>query len=135
MEKGDRVLIRNLSEIKDRVKNATRNRSRGNKRKEVAYSNTETESSTENEEVEFTPKELQCLDQGKFKGKLEKNSRNEGSGQQEDVDFTIGQTVELDHKSNIRPKKRQDQESYSSGRWLRLLGKRENAGIRKGARK
>ena len=131
-------MIRNLSEIKDRVKNATGNRCRGNRRKEVAYYNAETESSTENEEVEFTPKELQCLDQGKFKRKLERNSRNEGSGQQEDVDFTIGQTVELDYMPNIRnirPKKRQDQESYLSGRWLRLLGKRENAGIRKGARK
>ena len=30
--------------------------------KEVAYSDGETESSTENEAVEFTPKELQCLD-------------------------------------------------------------------------
>ena len=78
------------TEIKDRVKNVTHNRSRGNKRKEVACSDAETESITENEEVEFTPKELQCLDQGKIKRELERDSRNEGSGEQEDVDFTIG---------------------------------------------
>ena len=36
------------TEIKDRVKNVTQNRSRGNKRKEVVYSDAETESSTEN---------------------------------------------------------------------------------------
>ena len=83
----------------------THNRSRGNKKREVAYSDAETESSTENEALEFTPKELQCLDQGKIKKELEKDNRNEGSRQQEDVDFTIGQTAKLDHKPNIIPKR------------------------------
>ena len=59
------------TEIKDRVKSVTRNRSQGNKKKEVAYSDAETESSTENEALEFTSKELQCLDQGKIKTELE----------------------------------------------------------------
>ena len=45
------------------------------------------------------------MDQGKIKRKLERESRNEGSGQHEDVDITIGQTVELDHKPNIIPKR------------------------------
>ena len=67
----------------------------------MAYSDAETESSTENEALEFTPKELQCLDQGKSKRKLERDSTNEGCGQQEDVDFT----VELDHKPNVIPKR------------------------------
>ena len=49
----------------------THNRSQGNKKKEVAYSDAETESSTENEALEFTSKELQCLDQGKIKTELE----------------------------------------------------------------
>ena len=93
------------TEKKDRVKNETHNRSRGNKRKEVAYSHAETERNTENEAVEFTPKELYCLDQGKIKRELEKDSRNEGSGQQEDVDFTNGKTAELDHKPNVIPKR------------------------------
>ena len=35
-----------------------------------------------------------------MKRKLEKDSRNKGSGQQEDEDFTIGKTLELDHKLN-----------------------------------
>ena len=83
----------------------THNRSWGNKRKEVAYSDAETKSSTENEALEFTPKELQCLDQGKIKRELEGGSRNEGSVQKEDVDFTIEQTAELDHKPNIIPKR------------------------------
>ena len=89
------------TQIKDRIKNVTHNRSRGNKRKEVAYSDAE----TENEALEFTPKELQCLDQGRINRELERDSRNEGSGQQEDKDFTIGQTAELDHKPNIIPKR------------------------------
>ena len=93
------------TQIKDRIKNVTHNRSRGNKRKEVAYSDAETENSTENEALEFTPKELLCLDQGRIKRELERDSRNEGSGQQENVDFTIGQTAELDHKPNIIPKR------------------------------
>ena len=93
------------TQIKDRMKNATHNRSRGNKRKEVAYPDAETESSTENEALEFTPKELQCLEQGRIKKEIEKDSRNEGSGQQEDVDFTIRQTAELDRKPNIIPKR------------------------------
>ena len=85
----------------------THNRSQGNKKKEVAYSDAETERSTENEALEFTPKERQCLDQGKSKRELKRNSRNEGSGQQEqeEGDFTIGQTVELDHKPNVIPKR------------------------------
>ena len=93
------------TEIKDRIKNVTRNRSQENKRKVVAYSDAETESSTENEAVEFTPKDLQCLDQGKIKRELERDSRNEGSEQQEDADFTIKQTIELDHKPIIIPKR------------------------------
>ena len=93
------------TQIKDMVKNVTHNRRRGNKRRVVAYPDAETESSTENEALEFTPKELQCLDQGEIKRELERDSRNEGSGQQEDVDFTIGQTAELDHKPNIIPKR------------------------------
>ena len=93
------------TQIKERIKNVTHNRSRGNKGKEVAYSDAETESSTENEALEFTPKELQYLDQGKFKRELERDRKNEGSGQQEDVDFTIGQTAELDHKPSIIPKR------------------------------
>ena len=67
--------------------------------KEVA----ETKISTENEALEFTPKELQCLDEGEIKRELERGSRNERSKQQEDVDFSIGQTVELDHKPNVMP--------------------------------
>ena len=55
------------TEIKGMVKSLTHNRSQGNKNKEMAYSDAETESSTENEALEFTPKELQCLDQGKSK--------------------------------------------------------------------
>ena len=93
------------TQIKGRIKNETHNRSRGNKRKEVANSDAETENNTENEALEFTPKELQCLDQGRSKRELERDSRNEGSGQQEDADFTIGQTAELDHKPNITPKR------------------------------
>ena len=89
------------TEIKDIVKSLTHNRSQENKKKEIACSDAETESSIENEALEFTPKELQCLDQGKSKTELERGSRNEGCGQQEDVDFTIGQTVELDHKPNV----------------------------------
>ena len=45
------------------------------------------------------------MDQGKSKTELERDSRNEESGQQEDVDFTIGQTVELDQKPNVIPKR------------------------------
>ena len=93
------------TQIKGRIKSVTHNRSRGNKRKKVAYSDAETENSTENEAFEFIPKELQCLDQGRIKRELERDSRNEGSGQQEDVDFTTGQTAELDHKPNIIPKR------------------------------
>ena len=83
------------TEIKDRMKNMTNNRIRRNKRKEVAYSDTETESSTENEAVEFAPKELKCLDQTKIKRELQRDSRNKGSGQ----------TAELDHKPNIISKR------------------------------
>ena len=68
------------------------------------YEDAETESSTENEALEFTPKEMQSLDQGKIKRELERDSRNEGSGKHKDVDFSIGQTVELDHKPNVIPK-------------------------------
>ena len=93
------------TEIKDRVKNVTHNRSQGNKKKEVAYSDSETKSSTENEALKFTPKELKCLDQGKSKRELERDSRNERPGQQEDLDFTIGQAVALDPKSNVIPKR------------------------------
>ena len=64
------------TEIKDRVKDVTRDRSRGNKKKEVVYSGAETENSTESEAVAFTPKELNCSDQGKIKRELERNSRN-----------------------------------------------------------
>ena len=71
----------------------------------MAYSVAATKSGTENEALEFILKELQCLDQGKSKRELERDSRNEGCGQQEDVDFTIGQTVELDHKPNLIPKR------------------------------
>ena len=85
------------TKIKDRVKNVTYSKNRGNKWKEVAYSDAETESSTENEGLEFTPKEPHCLDQGKIKRELEKDSRNEGSGQQVDLNFTIGQKAKLDH--------------------------------------
>ena len=71
------------------------------------------------------------MDQGKIKRDLERDSRNEGSGQQEDVDFTIGQAVELDHKPNIIPKrgrsKKINQVEYSSDYWerekLQPLGK------------
>ena len=87
------------TEIQDRISSATHDRNQGNKRKEVA----ETKISTENEALEFTLKELQCLDEGEIKRELEKDSRNERSKQQEDVDFSIGQTVELDHKPNIMP--------------------------------
>ena len=80
------------------------NRSQGNKN-DVAYSDAETESSTENEAFEFTPKQLQCLDQGKTKRELQRDNRNEGSGQQEDVDFTIGQTVKQDYKPNVISKR------------------------------
>ena len=93
------------TEIKDRMKNMTNNRIRRNKRKEVAYSDTEAESSTENEAVEFAPKELKCLDQSKIKRELQRDSRNKGSGQLEDVYFTIGQTAELGHKPNIISKR------------------------------
>ena len=47
--------------------------------KKVAYSDAETESSNENEALEFTPKESQCLQQGKIKRELEGHSRNEES--------------------------------------------------------
>ena len=40
------------------------------------------------------------MQQGKIKRELEGHSRNEESAQQEDVKFTIGKTVELDHKHN-----------------------------------
>ena len=91
-------------EIKNTVKNVTHNKSRRNKRKKVAHSDAETEGSIENEAVELTPKELHCLDQGKIERGLERNSENEESGQHEDMDFTIRQTVEPDHKPNIIPK-------------------------------
>ena len=71
----------------------------------MLYEDAETESSTENEALEFTLKELQSLDQGKIKRELERDSRNEGSGKHKDVDFSIGQTVELDHKPNVIPKR------------------------------
>ena len=87
------------------MRNFTRKRSQRNKRKEVAYSNAETESSSEKEAVEFTPKELQSFDQGKIKRELERGSRNEGSGQQENINFTIGQILKLDHKLNIIQKR------------------------------
>ena len=87
------------------VKGLTHNKSLRNKTKEMAYSDAATKSGTENEALEFILKELQCLDQGKSKRELERDSRNEGCGQQEDVDFTIGQTVELDHKPNLIPKR------------------------------
>ena len=45
------------------------------------------------------------MDQGKIERELERDSRNEGSGQHVDVDFTIGQKAELDHKLNIIPKR------------------------------
>ena len=93
------------TEIKDKVKNVTHNRIRGYKRKETTYSDAETESSTKNGRAEFSPKELQCLGQGKIKRELERDIRNEGSEQQKNVDCTIGQTVELDHKPNIIPKR------------------------------
>ena len=93
------------TEIKVRIKNMTNNRIRRNKRKEVAYSDTEAEGSTENEAVEFAPKELKCLDQSKIKRELQRDSRNKGPGQLEDVYFTIGQTAELDHKPNIISKR------------------------------
>ena len=109
-------------EIKDRVKSVTHNRSQGNK-KEVAYCDAETKSSTENEVLEFTPKELQYLDQGKSKRELQRDSRNEGSEQQEDVDFITGQTVELGHKPNVIPKrgrtKKIIQVEYGSDYWER----------------
>ena len=92
------------TDIKDRVNSVTHNRSQG-KKNEFAYSDAETESSTENEALEFTPKELQCLDQGRTKRELERDNRNEGSGQQEDLDFTIGQTVEQDIKLYVIPKR------------------------------
>ena len=68
------------TEIKDWVNRVTHNRSQGNKN-EVAYPDAETERSTENEALEFTPKELHCLYQGKTKRELERDNRNEGSGQ------------------------------------------------------
>ena len=83
----------------------TYNKNRGNMWEEAAYTDAETKSSTENKGLEFTPKELHCLDQGKIKRELERDSRNEESGQQEDVDFTIGQKSELDHKPNRIPKR------------------------------
>ena len=89
------------TEIKDRVNSMTPNGSQRNRKNEVAYSDAETESSTENKALESTPKELQCMDQGKTKNELQRDNRNEGSGEQEDMDFTVGQTAELDHKSNI----------------------------------
>ena len=110
------------TEIKDRVKSVTHNRSQGNK-KEVAYCDAETKNSTENEALEFTLKELQCLDQDKSKRELERDSRNEGYEQQEDVDFITGQTVELDHKPNVIPKrgrtKKIIQVEYGSDYWER----------------
>ena len=93
------------TEIKDRVKSVIQNRSQGNKNKEVAYSDAEMESRSENEALEFTAKELQCLDQGKIKRGLERGSRNEGPAKQEDVDFKIGQTVEMDDKPSIIPRR------------------------------
>ena len=81
------------------------NRSQGNKNKEVAYSDAEMESRSENEAIEFTAKELQFLDQGKIKRGLERGSRNEGPAKQEDVDFKIGQTVEMDDKPSIIPRR------------------------------
>ena len=63
------------TETKDRVKSVTHNRSQGNKKKEVAYSDAETESSTENKALEFTSKELQCLDQDKIKIELERQQK------------------------------------------------------------
>ena len=81
------------------------NRSQGNKNKEVAYSDAEMESRSENEALEFTAKELKCLDQGKIKRGLERGSRNEGPAKQEDVDFKIGQTVEMDDKPSIIPRR------------------------------
>ena len=88
-------------EIKDRVNSMTPNGSQRNRKYAVAYSDAETESSTENKALESTPKELQSLDQGKTKNELQRDNRNEGSGEQEDMGFTVGQTAELDHKSNI----------------------------------
>ena len=67
------------TEIKDRVNSMTPNGSQRNRKNEVAYSDAETESSTENEALEFTPKELQCLDQGRTKRELERDNRNEES--------------------------------------------------------
>ena len=63
------------TETKDRVKSVTHDRSEGNKKKEVAYSDAETESSTENKALEFNSKELPCLDQGKIKIELERQQK------------------------------------------------------------
>ena len=63
------------TEIKDRVKSLTHNRTQGNKMKEIAYSDAETECSTENEALEFTPKELQCLGQGKSERELKRDKK------------------------------------------------------------
>ena len=43
------------------------------------------------------------MDKVRIKIDLERENRNEGFGQQENVIFAIGQTVELDHKPNIIP--------------------------------
>ena len=52
--------------------------SRGNKKNKVAYSGAETKNSIET--VEFTRKELQCLDQGKIKRELEREVELKGLG-------------------------------------------------------
>ena len=110
------------AQIKDRVKDVTHNKSRGNKRKEVAYPDAETERSTENEAIKFTPKELQCLDQGKIKRELQTDRRNEGSWQQEDVDFVNGKTVELVHKPNTIPRRSMAKKLFK-GKMAQIIGK------------
>ena len=100
---------KNKKDIKSKLSDIHRNKRLGKgcdtqQKSNFGFSDVETKISTENEALEFTPKELQCLDQGKSKTELERDSRNEESGQKEDVDFTIGQTVELDHKPNVIPK-------------------------------
>ena len=52
-------------DIKDRIKSVTRNKSQENKK--IAHSDAETESSTENEALEFTPKNCSVWTRVKLK--------------------------------------------------------------------
>ena len=65
-------------DIKDRIKSVTRNKSQENKK--IAHSDAETESSTENEALEFTPKNCSVWTRVKLKESQKERAEMKGLG-------------------------------------------------------